>query len=122
MKIKALLAGLALCVATSAFAADKPTLKDGVDAGVKAAIESAMEANKAAKAAKAEWLWAKPVRKMWGKGKKTSSKVLQDAINLANEGKNDEAKALAAYIENAAKQGVMQAEKMKKAGPAQYGM
>ena len=122
MKIKALLAGLALCVATSAFAADKPTLKDDVDAGVKAAIEAAVEANKAAKAADAEWLWARPERKMWKGSRQTSSKVINQAIEMANDGKNDKAKALAEFVTNAAKQGLMQAEKAKKAGPAQYGM
>ena len=122
IKMKALLASLALCVATSAFAADKPTLNDNVDAGVKAAIVAAMDANKAAKAAGVEWIWARPVRKMWKGKKKTASKVLYQAIEMANEGKNDKAKMLAEYVENSAKQGVMQAEKAKNAGPAMYGI
>ena len=122
MKFKALLAGLTLCVATSAFAADKPTLKEGVDTEVKAAIEAAQEANKAAKAAGVEWLWAKPVGKMWKGKKQTNTKIISQAIEMANEGKNDEAKKLATYVANASKQGVMQAEKAKKAGPANYGM
>ncbi len=122
MKIHLLFAGLALCIATSAIAADKPTLQDGVDAGAKAAIESALAANKAAKAAKVEWLWAKPVRKMWKGNKKTATKVLEQAIEMANDGKHEDAKKLAAYVENAAKQGVMQADRAAKAGPALYGM
>ena len=124
LKIKALLAGMALCVTTSAFAADKPTLKEGVDAGAKTAIEAAMAANKAAKAADVEWIWARPVGGIWKKtrGLMSSTRILEQAIELANDGKNDEAIKAANYIANAAKNGIMQAEKAKKAGPALYGM
>lgn len=124
MKIKTLLAGLALCVATSAFAADKPTLKDGVDAGAKAAIEAAIAANKAAKDADVEWIWANPVGGIWKKtrGLMSSTRILEQAIELANDGKNEAAIKAANYIENAAKNGLEQAKKAKNAGPAMYGM
>lgn len=124
MKIKALLAGLALCVATSAFAADKPTLKDGVDAKAKEAIEAAMAANKAAKDADVEWIWARPVGGIWKKtrGLMSSTRILEQAIERANEGDNEAAITMANYIENAAKQGLDQAKKAKNAGPALYGM
>lgn len=124
MKLKVFLAGLALCMSTSAFAADAPTLKEGVDASVKTAIEAALEANKAAKEADVEWIWANPVADIWEKtrGLMTSSRILEQAIELANDGKNDAAIKAANYIENAAKQGLEQAKLVSKAGPAQYGL
>ncbi|CAA6803184.1 MAG: Unknown protein [uncultured Thiotrichaceae bacterium] len=124
MKLKVFLAGLTLCMSTSAFAADAPTLKEGVDAAVKTAIESALAANKAAKEADVEWIWANPVDNIWEKtrGLMSSTRVLEQAIEMANDGKNDEAIRAANYIENAAKQGLEQAKLIPKASPAQYGL
>ncbi len=124
MKLKVFLAGLALCMSTSTFAADAPTLKEGVDAGVKTAIESALAANKAAQEADVEWIWANPVDDIWEKtrGLMSSSRILEQAIELANDGKNEAAIRAANYIENAAKQGLEQAKLIPKAGPAQYGL
>lgn len=122
MQFKTLLAGLILCITSTVFAADKPILKDSVDAEVKTAIEAAQAANQAAKIAGVEWVWAKPVRKMWTGKRQTSTKIIRQAIEMANDGQNADAKKLAAYIENAAKQGLLQAERAKKAGPANYGI
>jgi len=124
MKLKIFLAGLALCISTTAIAADKPTLNDGVDAGVKTAIESALAANKLAKEAGVEWIWAAPVGGIWEKtrGLMRSTNILDQAIEMANDGKNEAAIKAANYIENAAKQGLEQSKIMPKAGPAQYGL
>lgn len=124
MKLKVFLAGLAVCMSATAFAADAPALNADVDAGVKTAIESALEANKAAKAAGVEWLWANPVGGIWEKtrGLMSSTRILEQAIELANDGKNEAAIKAANYIENAAKQGLEQATIMKDAGPAKYGL
>lgn len=124
MKLKVFLAGLTLCMSTSAFAADAPTLKDDVDAGAKTAIEAALAANKAVKEAGAEWIWADPVGGIWEKtsGLMDNTEILEQAIELANDGKNEAAIKAANYIENAAKKGLEQAALMPKAGPAQYGL
>lgn len=124
MKLKVFLAGLGLCMSTSAFAADAPTLKDDADAGAKTAIEAALEANKAVKEAGAEWIWADPVNGIWEKtsGLMDNTEILEQAIELANDGKNDAAIKAANYVENAAKQGLEQAALMPKASPAQYGL
>lgn len=122
MKIKAFFAATMFCVATSAFAGDAPSFKEGVDADAKAAVETAIEANKAASKAKGEWFWAKPVRKMWTGSKMTNGKILDQAIEMVNEGKNDEAKAVASFIEMAVTQSQEQAKLAPKAGPALYGM
>ncbi|EIJ32766.1 hypothetical protein [Thiothrix nivea] len=102
MKLKTLFTALALSIATSAFAADKATLKDGVDAEVKAAIEAAQKANSDV-----------PTGFAW----RDSGKQLEDAIKAANGGDNDKAKNLAAEVKTAAENGVKQAEAGKSAGP-----
>lgn len=122
MKIKTLFAAMTLCVATSASAGDAPTLKDGVDAGVKAAIEAAQAANKEAKGMDVEWWWLNPVNELWSGSKQTNSHIIDQAITLANEGKNDEAKKAADFIATSAKSAVEQAQSAKNAGPARYGM
>lgn len=103
MKIKALFAATALVFATSAFAADKPTLKDGVDADVKAAIEAAQASNKAANEV--------------GFGWRDSKKQLEGAIKAANDGDNKKATKLANQVKLAGEMGLKQAEKAKTAGP-----
>lgn len=124
MKLKVFLSSVALCLSSTTFAADAPTLKADVDPAVKTAIEAALSANKAAKAVDAEWIWASPVGEIWEKtsGLMSSTKILNQAIEMANDGKNEAAIKAANYIENAAKQGVEQAEVAKKASPAQYGL
>lgn len=121
MKLKALFAAVTLSLMTSiAFAGSHggdATLKDDVDAEVKAAIESALAANEKAVEANFEWLWASPVRGMWKGSKQTNSKILVQAIEMANNGENDKAKSLAAFIETAANEGLKQAELSKNAGP-----
>nr|CAA6817698.1 MAG: Unknown protein [uncultured Thiotrichaceae bacterium] len=124
MKLKIFLAGLALCMSTTAFAKEKPTLNDDVDAGVKTAVESAIAANKSAKAADVEWIWANPVGDIWEKtrGLMSSTNILDQTIEMANAGKNEAAIKAANYIENAAKQGLEQSKLIPKASPAQYGL
>lgn len=69
---------------------------------------SAKQANDAAKAAGFEWFW----------NNKPASKHIEDALKAANE-KNDEKKALdiLRQVELSAKQGLLQAEAAKTAGP-----
>lgn len=121
MKLKVFLAGLALSLSTTVFASE---LVSEVNAETRAAIESAMAVNKKAKAAGYEWIWANPTGDMWEKtsGLMTSSKILNQAIEMANAGKDKAAVKVAKYIENAAKQGLEQAELAPKAGPAAYGL
>ncbi|MEZ5448881.1 MAG: hypothetical protein R3E95_21825 [Thiolinea sp.] len=121
MKIKVLFATLALCVAMPVFAEEAPTLKDDVDADTKAAIEAAMEANKVAQGTHSEWIWAQPTDDMWSGSLQDNTQILNQAITMANEGKIEEAKKTAAFVEMAAKQGALQAE-ARKLGPADYGL
>ncbi|MEZ5448880.1 MAG: hypothetical protein R3E95_21830 [Thiolinea sp.] len=122
MKIKALLAILALSATTTAFAADAPTLKDDVDADTKAAIEAAIAANEAAQGVHFEWIWARPVHDMWSGKLQDNGEILTQAITMANEGKTEEAKKAAAFVEMAAQQGLKQSTLMDKAGPELYGL
>ncbi|MFN3785290.1 MAG: c-type cytochrome [Thiothrix sp.] len=75
---------------------------------LKDAYASAKQANDAAKAAGFEWYW----------NNKSASKHIEDALKVANE-KNDEKKAIEILqkVELAAKQGLLQAEAAKTAGP-----
>lgn len=117
MKLKLLLAASLLTFSGANFAKDAPTLNDKVDTEVKAAVEAAQTTVKALKAAKVEWFWAKG-KNIGVKGKKvTHSKLVNQAIGLANDGKNDEALKITAYIESTAKAALKQAEVAKNAGP-----
>ncbi len=117
MKLKALLAGLALCVATTVFAEDKPkpTLNEGVDAAAKTAIEAAQAVNKQAKEANVEWVWAEPQRGLWEGALMNNSDIIEQAIVKANEGKNEEAIKAAEFVKMAAEAGLKQAEVAKTA-------
>lgn len=123
MKLKVFLAGLVLSLSTSVFAA-KITFNDNVDAETKTAIESAIALNEKVKAAGFEWIWANPTGNLWEKTSSlmTSSKILDQAIEMANAGNKEAAIKAAKYIENAAKQGLKQAELAPTAGPADYGL
>lgn len=117
MKLKLLLAASLLTFASSSFAKDAPTLNDTVKAEVKSAIEAAQASAKALKAAKVEWFWAKG-KNIGVKGKKvTHSKLVNQAIELANDGKNEDALKIATYIETTAKAAMKQAELAKNAAP-----
>lgn len=104
MKLTALFAGLALVASASVFAAgaDKVTLKDSVDAAVKADIEAAEKANKDVPSG-FEW--------------RDSKQELEAAIEAANDGDNDKAGQLAETVSKAAENGMKQAETAKNAGP-----
>ena len=122
MNVKTLAVAAILSWSANTIAGDAPTLNDGVDAEVKAAVESAITANKAAKEVNAEWVWADPINEMWTGSLQDNSKILDQVIEMANAGKNEEAKKTAVFIEMSAKAGVEQAAKAKAAGPALYGL
>ncbi len=117
MKLKTLLLAMSVSFAVSTHAAEKPVLKEGIDAEVKAVIEAAQAANKAATEANTQWVWADPVDGLWEGTLRFNSEILDQAIVMANEGKLAEAKKTAAFIEMAATNGVKQAELAKSAGP-----
>lgn len=117
MKLNIILAAALLSLSSTVMAKDKVTLNEGVDADVKAAVESAQTLAKQAKAEKLEWFWAKGAA-INVKGKKlTTSKLMTQAIKLANDGKNDEAKKIASFIEKTVTAAIKQAEIAKNAGP-----
>lgn len=123
MKLKVFLATLVLCAANTAFAADLG-LKDSVDPKAKEAIEAAFEMNSKAQEVGFEWIWAFPQEGIWTKTKAlmSSTSVLAQAVELANEGKTEEAITAANYIKGSAEEGLKQAELAPKAGPADYGL
>ncbi|HPE60687.1 MAG TPA: hypothetical protein PLB10_10135 [Thiolinea sp.] len=121
MRFSALCAGLLLFSAALVQAADeKPVLKDDVNAGVKAIIESAQEANRQAAEAGLEWFWAQPSDGMWEGANMDNGKILDQAITMANEGKNIAARKAAAFVENCARKAMESAIKNKGAGPSDY--
>jgi hypothetical protein len=125
MKLKVFLAALTLCAANTAFAADVDLgLKDSVDPKAKEAIEAAYEMNKKAQDAGAEWIWAFAQEGIWEQTSElmSSTSVLIQAIEMANEGKTDAAIQAANYIKESAESGLKQAELAPKAGPADYGL
>ncbi|MEZ5537498.1 MAG: hypothetical protein R3F02_17990 [Thiolinea sp.] len=121
MKLKLFLAGVALCFSTTAFAAE---LNSDVSEDVKNAIVAAAEANGKAKEAGVEWIWAFAQEGIWEQTKElmSSTDVLAQAIDMANEGKNEAAIKAANYIKDVAALGMKQAEIAPKAGPADYGL
>ncbi|MBU0656547.1 MAG: hypothetical protein KJ914_15600 [Gammaproteobacteria bacterium] len=109
MKLKALFTAVALSVMVStAFAADdKVALKGDASAELKAAYESAEKENSAAKKAGFEWF-------MDGKA---MSKILEDGVKAANEGKDEDAMKTFKKVEAAGKAAQAQAEAAKTAAP-----
>lgn len=108
MKFKALLAGLALAVATSGVVAkdkgkEELKLNDKVDKEVKTAIEEATAEHKAAVKV--------------GFGWRDSGKQLKEAIKAANDGEDDKAKKLAAAVKLAGERGQEQAKLAEDAAP-----
>ncbi|MEZ5476041.1 MAG: hypothetical protein R3E95_00615 [Thiolinea sp.] len=67
-------------------------------------------------------MWAEPQRGMWEGGLRFNSEILDQAIKMANEGKNREAIKTADYIKLAAEAGQKQAELSKDAGWLWLGM
>lgn len=128
MKLKVLFTAVALSVMVStAFAADekkagdakpaeakadakkeeKVALKDDASAELKAAYEAAEKENSAAKKAGFEWFMSD----------KAMSKILEDGVKAANEGKDEDAMKIFKKVEAAGKAGQAQAETGKTAAP-----
>ncbi|HPQ96468.1 MAG: hypothetical protein KDI44_07550 [Thiothrix sp.] len=127
MKFSALCAGLCAGVLLSGTALvqaagdkDKPVLKDDVEASVRSAIESAQEANGQAAEAGLEWFWAQPSEGLWEGANMDNGKILDQAIAMANEGRNEEARKAAAFVESCAGEAMASALKNKGAGPEDY--